>query len=174
MVSSYRLGMVLFCYRKRTRPPRLWAEWNYKWKLANSNYRKTYINLKQIVHSLNLRSPLFRIDWCGNYCPSPRRTFHSSRRSGSVLVLFCYRKRTRPPRLWAEWNYTCLVTPSIRKFVFACGPKDSIGAKNIWYFFLDEKVSKTSRKNDASTAQGKTPGPPFFHPTARIFCFIEF
>jgi hypothetical protein len=23
MVSSYRLGMVLFCYRKRTRPPRL-------------------------------------------------------------------------------------------------------------------------------------------------------
>jgi len=23
------------------------------------------------------------------------------------------------------------VTPSIKKFVFACGPKDSIGAKNI-------------------------------------------
>ena len=23
MVSSYRLGMVLFCYRKRTKPPRL-------------------------------------------------------------------------------------------------------------------------------------------------------
>jgi|LakMenE18May11ns_1017448.scaffolds.fasta_scaffold9561786_1 hypothetical protein len=84
-------------------------------ELANSWHRKTYFNLKQIVHSLNLRSPLFRLDWCGNYSPSPRRTFHSSRRSGSVLVLFCYRKRTKPPRLWAEWNYTCLVTPSTRK-----------------------------------------------------------
>ena len=45
-------------------------------------------------------------------------------------------------------------------------------AKNIWYFFLDEKVSKTSRKNDASTPEGKTPGPPFFHPTARVLWFI--
>jgi hypothetical protein len=95
--------------------PRLWAEWNDEWKLANSNYRKTYINLKQIVHSLNLRSPLFRIDWCGNYNPSPRRTFHSSRRSGSVLVLFCYRKRTRPPRLWAEWNYKWWAPPNTIK-----------------------------------------------------------
>jgi len=93
----------------------------YEWKVAKSRHRKIYINLKQIVHSLNLRSPLFRIDWCGNYCLSPRRTFHSSRRSGGILVLFCYRKRTRPPRLWAEWNYICLVTPSKRKFVFACG-----------------------------------------------------
>jgi hypothetical protein len=82
--------------------------------VAKSKYWKTYINLKQIVHSLNLRSPLLRLDWCGNYSPSPRRTFHSSRRSGSVLVLFCYRKRTRPPRLWAEWNYMCLVPPSTR------------------------------------------------------------
>ena len=47
-------------------------------------------------------------------------------------------------------------------------------AKNIRYFFLDEKVSKKSRKNDASTAQGKTPGPPFFHPTARVLYFIRY
>jgi hypothetical protein len=39
-------------------------------------------------------------------------------------------------------------------------------------FCLETKGTKSSRKNDASTAQGKTPGPPFFHPTARIFCFI--
>ncbi len=31
-------------------------------------------------------------------------------------------------------------------------------------FCLDTKGTKSSRKNDASTAQGKTPGPPFFHP----------
>jgi len=35
-------------------------------------------------------------------------------------------------------------------------------------FCLETKGTKSSRKNDASTAQGKTPGPPFFHPTARI------
>ena len=34
-------------------------------------------------------------------------------------------------------------------------------------FCLETKGTKSSRKNDASTAQGKTPGPPFFHPTAR-------
>ena len=28
-----------------------------------------------------------RLDWCGNYCPSPRRTFHSSRRSGGMYSL---------------------------------------------------------------------------------------
>ena len=56
-----------------------------------SRHRKIYINLKQIVHSLNLRSPLFRLvpiaigSKCGNYCPSPRRTFHSSRRSGGFI-----------------------------------------------------------------------------------------
>ena len=66
---------------------------------AKSRQKKIYIKVYPIVHSLNLRSPLSRLDWCGNYRPSPRRTFHSSRRSGSVLVLFCYRKRTKPPRL---------------------------------------------------------------------------
>jgi hypothetical protein len=45
-------------------------------------------------------------------------------------------------------------------------------AKIICVFCLETKGTKSSRKNDASTAQGKTPGPPFFHPTARIFCFI--
>jgi hypothetical protein len=39
-------------------------------------------------------------------------------------------------------------------------------------FCLETKGTKSSRKNDASTAQGKTPGPPFFHPTARILWFI--
>ena len=34
-------------------------------------------------------------------------------------------------------------------------------------FCLETKGTKSSRKNDASTAEGKTPGPPFFHPTAR-------
>jgi hypothetical protein len=41
-------------------------------------------------------------------------------------------------------------------------------------FCLETKGTKSSRKNDASTAQGKTPGPPFFHPTARVFCFIGY
>ena len=27
--------------------------------------QENLFNLKQIIHSLNLRSPLFRIDWCG-------------------------------------------------------------------------------------------------------------
>ena len=102
LVVPPRLGTFLL--QKKVKPPRLWAEWNYEWWTAKSRNRKTHINLKQIVHSLNLRSPLFRIDWCGNYRLSPRRTFHSSRRSGGILVLFCCRKRTRPPRLWAEWN----------------------------------------------------------------------
>jgi hypothetical protein len=38
-------------------------------------------------------------------------------------------------------------------------------------FCLETKGTKNSRKNDASTAEGKTPGPPFFHPTAQEFCF---
>ena len=64
--------------------------------VAKSKHRKIYINIKQIVHSLNLRSPLFRLDWCGNYGPSLRRIFHSSRRSGSILVLFCPSERIHP------------------------------------------------------------------------------
>ena len=52
--------------------------------VAKSRQRRIYINVYPIVHSLNLRSPLSRIDWCGNYRPSPRRTFHSSRRSGGI------------------------------------------------------------------------------------------
>jgi hypothetical protein len=47
-------------------------------------------------------------------------------------------------------------------------------AKSICVFCLETKGTKSSRKNDASTAQGKTPGPPFFHPTARVFCFIGY
>jgi hypothetical protein len=39
-------------------------------------------------------------------------------------------------------------------------------------FCLETKGTKSSRKNDASTPEGKTPGSPFFHPTARVFCFI--
>jgi len=39
-------------------------------------------------------------------------------------------------------------------------------------FCLETKGTKNSRKNDASTAEGKTPGPPFFHPTAQLFCCI--
>jgi hypothetical protein len=41
-------------------------------------------------------------------------------------------------------------------------------------FCLETKGTKSSRNNDASTPKGKTPGPPFFHPHARIFCFIEY
>jgi len=59
------------------------------------------------------------------------------------------------------------VPPSIKKFVFAFGPRDSFGAKIICVFCLETKGTKSSRKNDASTTQGKTPGPPFFHPTAQ-------
>jgi hypothetical protein len=47
-----------------------------------------------LAQTFNIRC--FRIDWCGNYCPSPRRTFHSSRRSGSVLVLFATEKELSP------------------------------------------------------------------------------
>ncbi len=55
--------------------------------VAKSRHRRIYINLKQIVHSLNLRSPLFRIDWCGNYRSSQLTDFNSSRRSGGVYSL---------------------------------------------------------------------------------------
>jgi hypothetical protein len=36
--------------------------------------------------------PFFRLGWCGNDNPSPRRTFHSIRRSGGFLVTFSSRK----------------------------------------------------------------------------------
>jgi len=42
MVSSYRLGMVLFSYRKRTRPPRLWAEWNYECLVGITKHSESY------------------------------------------------------------------------------------------------------------------------------------
>jgi hypothetical protein len=35
-----------------------------------------------LAQTFNNRSS--RLDWCGNYSPIPRRTFHSSRRSGGV------------------------------------------------------------------------------------------
>jgi hypothetical protein len=38
-----------------------------------------------LAQPFNIRSS--RIDWCGNYRPSPRRTFHSSRRSGGIYSL---------------------------------------------------------------------------------------
>ena len=46
-----------------------------------------------------------RIDWCGNYRPSPRRTFHSSRRSGGIIrCSLLFFKGTHglvvPPRHW--------------------------------------------------------------------------
>ena len=39
-----------------------------------------------LAQTFNNRSS--RLDWCGNYCPSPRRTFHSSRRSGRIIRCF--------------------------------------------------------------------------------------
>jgi len=39
-----------------------------------------------LAQTLNIRSS--RLDWCGNYSPSPRRTFHSSRRSGGIFGTF--------------------------------------------------------------------------------------
>ena len=42
MVSSYRLGLVLFSYRKRTRPPRLWAEWNYECLVGTTKHSESY------------------------------------------------------------------------------------------------------------------------------------
>ena len=64
--------------------------------------------IKNLVKKINLypttnrpftvpSQPIFRLGWCGNDKPSPRRNFHSIRRSGGVFVLFSYRKRTRPP-----------------------------------------------------------------------------
>ena len=43
--------------------------------------------------------PIFIGSKCGTYYISQPIDFHSIRRSGGVLVLFCYRKRTRPSRL---------------------------------------------------------------------------
>jgi hypothetical protein len=61
--------------------------------VAKSRQRKIYINVYPIVHSLNLRSPLSRLYWCGNHCPSLRRTFHSSRRSGGIFGTFLLQKK---------------------------------------------------------------------------------
>jgi hypothetical protein len=60
--------------------------------------RKTVMKLQQkyflsatLAQTFNNRSS--RIDWCGNYCPSPRRTFHSSRRSGGIFGTFLLQKK---------------------------------------------------------------------------------
>ncbi len=50
-----------------------------------------------LAQTFNNRSS--RIDWCGNYCPSLRRTFHSSRRSGGIFGTFLLQKKVKPPRL---------------------------------------------------------------------------
>ncbi len=41
-----------------------------------------------------LPQPFFRLGWCGNDKPSPRRTFHSIRRSGGVYsnLVYCFLK----------------------------------------------------------------------------------
>jgi len=64
------------------------------------------------------------------------------------------------------------VPPRIREISYLMKIRFLPLAKIICVFCLETKGTKSSRKNDASTAQGKTPGPPFFHPTAQIFCFI--
>ena len=80
--------------------------------------------------------------------------------------------------------HACRVCFSKNNFFFAlctCHPERSEGTccMNDSLFFpliaagvasvfcLETKGTKSSRNNDASTAEGKTPGPPFFHPTAR-------
>jgi hypothetical protein len=60
------------------------------------------------------------------------------------------------------------VPPSIREISYLMKIRFLPVAKIICVFCLETKGTKSSRKNDASTAQGKTPGPPFFHPTARV------
>ena len=81
--------------------------------------RKTVMKLQQkyflsdtLAQTFNNRS--FRIDWCGNYLISQPTDIHSSRRSGGIFGTFFLQKKVRPPRLWAEWNYMCLVPPSTR------------------------------------------------------------
>ena len=59
------------------------------------------------------------------------------------------------------------VPPSIREISYLMKIRFLPVAKIICVFCLETKGTKSSRKNDASTAQGKTPGPPFFHPTAQ-------
>ena len=66
-------------------------------------------NELQIVHSLNLRLPFFRLGWCGTHSVSHPTDFHSIRRSGGVLVLFCYRKRTSPRGHERAKHHMCLV-----------------------------------------------------------------
>jgi hypothetical protein len=58
-----------------------------KQKAPKLQAQEIYINLKQIVHSQNLRSPLFRLDWCGTHLISQPTDFHSSRRSGGIYSL---------------------------------------------------------------------------------------
>lgn len=36
-----------------------------------------------------------------------------------------------------------------------------------YFLFLDKNGNKKSRKNEASTTEGYTPGPPFFQPCVR-------
>jgi hypothetical protein len=64
--------------------------------------------------------PFFRIGWCGSDNPGLRRTFHSIRRSGGILVLFCYRKRTRLSAAMSGKNILggWWVTPTTGKFDF--------------------------------------------------------
>jgi hypothetical protein len=64
------------------------------------------------------------------------------------------------------------VPPSTREISYLMKIRFLPLAKIICVFCLETKGTKSSRKNDASTPEGKTPGSPFFHPTARVFCFI--
>ncbi|WP_306551701.1 hypothetical protein [Daejeonella sp.] len=59
------------------------------------------------------------------------------------------------------------VPPSIREISYLMKIRSLPLANIICVFCLETKGTKSSRKNDAPTAEGHTPGPPFFHPTAR-------
>ena len=61
---------------------------------ATKNLSKPTTNRPLTVPS----QPIFRLGWCGNDNPCQPTAFHSIRRSGGFLVLFNYRKRTKPPR----------------------------------------------------------------------------
>ena len=92
-----------------------------KWRFSGwkTSYKNQIQNVLQYLRSNTLSSRFFRLGWCGNDKPSPRRTFHSIRRSGGIysnlvycflkalmvsakslgLFLFCWRKRkTKPSR----------------------------------------------------------------------------
>ena len=55
------------------------------------NGEHIYFLSATLAQTFNNRSS--RLDWCGNYCPSPRRTFHSSRRSGGIFGTFLLQKK---------------------------------------------------------------------------------